>query len=247
MLIHTTAIAQVAVAGYAAGNQVNINEIPNVCPICHVTIEPEPLAGTSASVGFNWMEMYFRCTNKRCKRQFTALFRSAGLRGSFLNYEYERSVPAEPKIPVFDEIVKTLSPDFVRVYGQAVAAEAYGLTDVAGPGFRKSLEFLVKDYAIHLKPEAAEEIKAAALATVIQKHLSGDKVPVVSLRAAWLGNDETHYERRWADKDLQDLKRLIGATVHFIALEEMVVDLPKSMPKPATASPSKATVPADPA
>lgn len=226
---------------------VQVDTLPNVCPICHVTIEPEFLSGTQAATGFKWMEVYYRCTNKKCRRQFTALLSSVGQQGQLPAYKYERSVPTEPEVPAFEEVVKTLSPDFVRVFSQAVAAEAYGLTDVAGPGFRKSLEFLVKDYAIHLKPEAAEEIKAAALATVIQKHLSGDKVPVVSLRAAWLGNDETHYERKWLDKDLQDLKKLIGATVHFIALEEMVADLPKSMPKPEKTLPPKATVPADPA
>ena len=28
----------------------------------------------------------------------------------------------------------------------------------------------------------------------------------------WLGNDETHYERRWKDKDLDDLKVMINST-----------------------------------
>lgn len=217
--------------GAAVGNQlVDVDLFPNVCPICHVTIEPESL-GTHAASGFAWLEVYFRCTNKKCRRQFTSLYRSTGLRGQTKTYEYERSVPSEPEVPEIEEVVKTLSSDFVRVYGQAIAAEAYGLSDIAGPGFRKSLEFLVKDYAIHLNNESSEEIKAAPLARVIEEYLTGDRVPVVSLRAAWLGNDETHYQRKWIDKDLQDLKKLIGATVHFIALEEMVVDLPKSMPR----------------
>lgn len=246
MHMNTNALATADTPGAVNNRQVDVNTVPNVCPICHVTIEPEFL-GPPPATGFRWMEVYYRCTNKKCRRQFTALFRYVRSNGQTPAYEYERSVPTEPEIPAFEEIVKTLSPDFVCVYGQAIAAEAYGLTDVAGPGLRKSLEFLVKDYAIHLKPEASEDIKAAPLARVIEQHLSGERVPVVSLRAAWLGNDETHYERRWADKDLQDLKKLIGATVHFIALEEMVVDLPKSMPKPEKTLPSKATVPAYPA
>jgi hypothetical protein len=35
-------------------------------------------------------------------------------------------------------------------------------------------------------------------------------------RAAWLGNDETHYERRWTDKDVTDLKRLITLSANWI-------------------------------
>lgn len=227
-------VINTAEASAGGTKQVDVNTVPNVCPICHVTIEPESI-GCQPVTAFKWMEVYYRCTNKKCRRHFTALYRYVGQSGQqnqVASFEYEQSVPTEPQIPEFEEVVKTLSPDFVRVYGQAVAAEAYGLTDIAGPGFRKSLEYLVKDYAIHLNKEASETIKAAPLAKVIEQHLSGDRVPVVSLRAAWLGNDETHYERKWIDKDLQDLKKLIGATVHFIALEEMVIDLPKSMPDP---------------
>jgi len=230
MQVTTNELATTESAGVPV-RQVDVNTVPNVCPICHVTIEPEIVNGPPGVSGFDWMEIYYRCTNKKCRRHFTALFRYVGQRGQFAGYDYERSVPSEPEIPEFVEVIKTISPDFVRVYSQALGAEAYALTDVAGPGFRKALEFLVKDYAIHLKPEAFEEIKAAPLARVIEQHLTGDKVPVVSLRAAWIGNDQTHYERRWVDKDLLYLKTLIGATVHFIAMEEMVVDLPRSMPK----------------
>ena len=230
MHLNVTELATGLKAAAAPNSSVDIDMLPNLCPICHVTIEPEPL-GSQAATGFGWLEVYFRCTNKKCRRHFTALYRSSGRRGNLIGYDYERSVPTEPQSPEFEEIVKTLSPDFVRVYSQAVAAEAYGLTDIAGPGFRKSLEYLVKDYAIHLNQESSEKIKSAPLAKVIEQYLTGDKVPVVSLRAAWIANDETHYQRKWLDKDLQDLKKLIGATVHFIALEEMVVDLPKSMPK----------------
>ncbi len=38
-------------------------------------------------------------------------------------------------------------------------------------------------------------------------------------RAIWLGNDETHYVRRWADKDIKDLKNLIDLTVYFISMK----------------------------
>ena len=35
-------------------------------------------------------------------------------------------------------------------------------------------------------------------------------------RAAWLGNDETHYTRKWEDKDVKDLKLLVHLTVNWI-------------------------------
>jgi hypothetical protein len=38
-------------------------------------------------------------------------------------------------------------------------------------------------------------------------------------RATWLGNDETHYVRKWEDKDINDLKILIKVTLHWIEME----------------------------
>src|SRR5690606_2347047 len=107
------------------------------------------------------------------------------------------------------------------------------------PGYRKALEFLIKDYAISLHPDKVDEIKKLQLVPVINKFLTGDQLPVVSVRAAWLGNDETHYERRWAGKELKDLKNLIEATAYFIAMQRLVGNLPQEMPDPKATTPSK--------
>jgi hypothetical protein len=131
--------------------------------------------------------------------------------------------------------VSDLSPDFIRIFGQASVAEASGLDDVAGPGFRKALEFLLKDYAVSLCPDEGDAIKKAQLMAVIRKYFTEQKMSVVCSRAAWLGNDETHYERRWVGKDLADLKKLISASAHFIAMERLAADLPVDMPDPANA------------
>jgi hypothetical protein len=41
-------------------------------------------------------------------------------------------------------------------------------------------------------------------------------VKACAKRAAWLGNDETHYVRKWTDKDVRDLKILITLTINWI-------------------------------
>jgi hypothetical protein len=35
-------------------------------------------------------------------------------------------------------------------------------------------------------------------------------------RAAWLGNDEIHYVRKWEDRDINDLKILIELTCGWV-------------------------------
>lgn len=47
---------------------------------------------------------------------------------------------------------------------------------------------------------------------------------------AWLGNDETHYVRKWEDKDLKDLKKLISLTIHWIEMDALTVEVIADMP-----------------
>jgi hypothetical protein len=49
-------------------------------------------------------------------------------------------------------------------------------------------------------------------------------------RAVWLGNDETHYSRRWEGKDLQDLKDLLALVIVTIQSEPLFEALKKDMP-----------------
>jgi len=114
------------------------------------------------------------------------------------------------------EDISDVSPLFPEIYGQALAAESSGLDQVAGVGYRKALEYLVKDYCISVNKEAAKEIKGAPLASCIHKYVDSPQVKICAERAAWLGNDETHYVRKWVDKDLSHLKELILLTINWI-------------------------------
>jgi len=139
------------------------------------------------------------------------------------------------------EIIKGISPDFCAIYEQAQKAEQHGLELVAGPGYRKALEFLIKDYIISGFTEKDEALAAkkdtvekTQLGTCIATHIKNENIKGIAKRAAWLGNDETHYVRKWEDKDLQDLKKLIRLTLHWIEMEtltgEVIADMPEGKP-----------------
>jgi hypothetical protein len=53
-----------------------------------------------------------------------------------------------------------------------------------------------------------EKIKRMELGNCIQTYMLNPIVRDTAERAGWLGNDETHYLRKWEEKDLQDLKDL---------------------------------------
>jgi len=65
---------------------------------------------------------------------------------------------------------------------------------------------------------------------VIREYVGSDQLKAVAERAAWLGNDETHYKRRWEDKDLTHLKTLVDLTIYWIEAEITTAEFIESMP-----------------
>ena len=128
-----------------------------------------------------------------------------------------RAFPSvDTQLYLIDKEIGEISPQFIQIYNQANRAEQEGLDQICGAGYRKALEFLIKDYAIHEEPDNKENIKSAFLGNCISKYIQDEKINSVMTRATWLGNDEVHYIRVWNDKDLQDLKKLIFLTIKWI-------------------------------
>lgn len=55
---------------------------------------------------------------------------------------------------------------------------------------------------------------------VIAEYIEEKRILEASKRAAWLGNDETHYKRKWEDRDIHDLRELILLVVREIDASE---------------------------
>jgi hypothetical protein len=105
---------------------------------------------------------------------------------------------------------------FVSIYNQSLAAEAKELDQLVGIGMRKALEFLIKDYAVSENQGKGDEIRKITLANCIAQYVTDPNVKECAKRATWLGNDETHYTRKWESKDVTDLKLLVKLTVNWI-------------------------------
>ncbi|WP_416037692.1 hypothetical protein ACL43R_02585 [Lactococcus formosensis] len=116
--------------------------------------------------------------------------------------------------------VEKVSPQFVELYTQSTVAESQGLIDICGVGYRKSAEFLIKDYAIRKSPDKIEEIQKANLGSVINTEFEAfPKIQNLAKATTWIGNDETHYIRKHDDKDLKDLKNFLFACATFITAD----------------------------
>lgn len=114
--------------------------------------------------------------------------------------------------------LEIISPTFKEIYEQSLTAESDGLEQICGIGFRKSIEFLLKDFLINHQNENRDQIVKITLSQAINK-LESEKIRNLAKASVWLGNDETHYQRKYEDKDIHDMKRFIRALAYFISSE----------------------------
>jgi hypothetical protein len=216
---------------HGQGHQHKVDKHPDYCPICHHSIEPKEF-GDGGSFYIDLMpstiEALYRCPRHRCGHVFIARYRPMGMYGG---YGLNECVPYDLQRAEFSEEISELSPEFCEIINQARNAEHLGLSLIAGGGYRKALEFLVKDYAIRLKPTETEQIKIIDLGACIQIYISNSMVKETAQRAVWLGNDEVHYLRKWEDHDLQDLKQLIELVLNTIQGELIFAKMKQRMPQ----------------
>ena len=185
---------------------------PGVCPMCDHAMEPAPLfcLEHKPTGGETLLSIMFLC--RHCDNTFIAHYHGN-------KKDYFRLAPQCRKRILFDESISALSPAFVEIYNQAAEAEALGLLELVGPGYRKSLEILLKDYLIKFQNEDAESICKMELGNCIANKISNSRLKTAASRAAWIGNDFTHYNRKFEDFDVPHLKKFIQATQYWIAAE----------------------------
>lgn len=218
---------------YNDGNNVAISvKAPDVCPLCHHAIDPIihfAFCDRQKPGADNCLQVIFRCTKNNCLNLFIANY--SAVNSDCRQFKYSHSVPLKKVNEDFGETIKKISPNFCDIYNQALAAEQDNLREICGVGYRKAIEFLIKDYLIKQTPDKEEEIKKAFLGTCIDKKISNDNLKAMAKRATWLGNDETHYLKKWEGKDLEDLKKLIKATIYWIEMEELTKESKEDMPE----------------
>lgn len=210
----------------------NFVGLPEECPFCHHTITPilSHKRVVTECAGEPIIDLTLICPNSNCSRSYVAYFVKNGSHGPKHFFDFKEFATGRPSPLSFDDVIQDISPAFITIYTEAHQAEEYGLSNVCGVGYRKAFEFLIKDFLISQHSSRSEEIKKMFLGRCIDDLVDNDKLKKAAKRAVWLGNDETHYERRWIDKDLTDLKRLIKLTIFWIEMEKLSQEIEVEMP-----------------
>jgi len=213
---------------YNNKNTLCIDKPPiNQCPICNAYIEPTLLYSivfeTKGAFNFKFYHAVFLYLCPKCGDTFICKSKVSEKNGIHFcqNLEY---APLEVSENIFPEVITSNFPKFVEIYNQSYKAEQQNLLEICGMGYRKALEFLIKDFLILKSPDDKENLEDKPLSQCV-KLLSEDnpKLGIVAGRAAWLGNDEAHYIRKHTEYDLTTLKSLIKATIAYIELDFITI------------------------
>jgi hypothetical protein len=183
---------------------------PDTCPICHYKIVPEFCVAYYFSKNhFDDYDIIWRCANQHCYR----LFISHHINGKLIN-----SLPKEPELIEVDKDILKISSRFYQVYKQALVAKSHDLLEISGMALRKALEILIKDYCIYKEPSMRDEIIKKKLITCINDYCQG-RIKSSADKCRELGNDESHYEKKYEQLDVSDLEKLIAITMHWVSAE----------------------------
>ncbi|HHI02849.1 MAG TPA: DUF4145 domain-containing protein [candidate division Zixibacteria bacterium] len=205
-----------------------LTQKPDKCPACGNGIDSKIIGVYEAPRSIMREErifVVFRCPVKDCRAIFSGLYKSHSYGESF--YLDKLGIMSFVKPPDFSPIIKKISSKFRKIYYQAKLAESNGLLEICGCGYRRSLEFLIRDYLIFTGEEESEITKLHFSECI--KRIDDTNIKTVAQRAAWLGNDATHYYIIWKDYDLTNLKELIELTINWIVSVEMTKKYKKDM------------------
>lgn len=197
---------------------------PNICPMCFHSIQPILLGNRLHFLnnnGIGCLSAFFECTH--CNKSFISTYNikykeMISSTKYYISTELLYSAPSHFEKQNFPECISNLSPSFVKIYNQSLEAEHHNLDEIAGIGYRKALEFLIKDFLIFHEHKEMSKVNPTALGNCINTMIDNPQLKIAASRATWLGNDQTHYEQKYTDKDINDLKRLIKLSVNWIEM-----------------------------
>jgi hypothetical protein len=202
--------------------KIDINSLPDTCPICNTVIAPHILYTyvlQNDNHNITLSHSFFGCP--KCSKTFCVTYRISEYtsnRGVYSSYPIHTLPYPENKMPISESIEKSF-PVAMDLFRQAEKAENFELSDLSGMGYRKALEFLIKDALIELNIEGRENVVKLTLCQAIDKCADAPKLRKAAHAARDLGNDFAHYEQRCDADDISALKSLLKQTFYWLDAE----------------------------
>ncbi|NLD33196.1 MAG: hypothetical protein GX662_13230 [Trichococcus flocculiformis] len=194
-----------------------IVDVKTICPHCNMTGRQEPITG-AMNTRENVLAITTECLS--CNKLSThEYFCVETYRGTFETH-YRNTYPNFSENINIPEKVKQEYPDFLKILNQSQQAEETNLNELAGMGYRKALEFFVKEYVTKNLDEGKEKelILSEPLGETI-KRLENPMLQRISKASSWLGNDQTHMVQKHPDYGIEDIKKYIKVMTNLVEAE----------------------------
>lgn len=188
-------------------------DVENHCPFCAYYNEPKRLLALyNSNEELRIATVFFK--THCCDNNFVSIYSIDKNDITKLIATYPTGSPE-----VFPQVIFDLSPDFIKLYTQSKTAEDNAHFELASTGYRNAIEFLIKDFAIKFLAKSPEEVAPKTLYKAIEDYLPDEKLVKSADVTRILGNDTTHYIRKYPQLDLKTLKRYLGYFIDIVAKE----------------------------
>ncbi|WP_151996723.1 MULTISPECIES: hypothetical protein [unclassified Imperialibacter] len=151
-----------AFISFRIDGQDTVVERPTICPHCHVATQPELLAHflhKRSEEGKQERLIVWRCMYDDCGKTIVSIYDQVA---DIL--AIDRILDGSPLVPEWPDAIRSLQfsagksgehldTRFLAAYSQSLLAEQHGLSEIAGIGYRKAIEYLVKDFVRYHHPE----------------------------------------------------------------------------------------------
>lgn len=123
----------------------NINRHADICPHCGIAIQP--LVLLTSFINDMSFDIIYKCPRIDCEKTIIGRFSLTRM----YDFRLVETFPSQRALTKeFDQTIKDISPSFVQIFNEAYSAEQINLSHISGMGYRKALEFLIKDYVIRI-------------------------------------------------------------------------------------------------
>lgn len=195
--------------------------IPEQCPFCNHHIAPIlQYASYTHSDNHEKSKVvgYWACNS--CANVFAAYYH-LHMPYSMMTLHGELDGTCPPLLSLTDVApsIQETFPYFTEILRQAEIAKAHELTDIAGMGFRKALECLLKDALVYLGRKSRTEVENLKLAACIEAFSDHPELEKAANRIRDIGNDYTHYKAKYEGYDLDQLQELIRLCLPLLSTQ----------------------------
>ena len=208
---------------YKLSNISNTNyisfDIPTKCPNCNAFIHPSIIDHKCLNFSKDTSLLIITYQGECCKNPFDATYSYSSCKANLLDV-YRHLEPA-----TLSSKVKELSPRFAKLYNQSYTAEQNGSFELAGSGYRNSIEILIKDFAIKKLQAPEDEVCKMSLYDAIGTYLNEVNINTSSADVIRvLGNDYTHYQRHYDDIDFVVVKKYLDIFIQQIETKLLIME-----------------------